>query len=83
MHPLGYGFLRKNVKRLTIFGDLETRKYKPIKGGVTVDLMRVCSMCNVVRNTDVVFASHFEGVKHTPKVLERSSNGMMPTLPTQ
>jgi len=48
--------------------DLESKKRKVIAEGAAPDSVRVCSICDVVCNSDTVFAHHLAGEKHTLKV---------------
>ncbi|CAL9103942.1 unnamed protein product [Musa textilis] len=58
----------------TKFKDLETKKSKVIQGGVAAESVRVCTLCDVVCNSDKVFASHLAGEKHIIKAQGRLSN---------
>lgn len=48
--------------------DLETKRQKVIAGGAPPDSVRICTICNVVCNSDKVFAFHLAGEKHALKV---------------
>ena len=48
--------------------DVETKKSKVIQGGAAAESVRICKLCNVVCNSDKVFASHLAGEKHIMKV---------------
>lgn len=54
----------------TKFKDLETKKSKVIQGGVAAESVRVCTLCDVVCNSDKAFASHLAGEKHVLKVTD-------------
>ncbi|XP_008776992.2 zinc finger protein 346-like [Phoenix dactylifera] len=71
-----YGAIWKAVSTKKTFEDLETKKQKLIQGGAAADSVRVCTVCNVVCNSDTVFASHLSGEKHAMKALGRSSSGL-------
>ncbi|CAL9194380.1 unnamed protein product [Musa hybrid cultivar] len=58
----------------TKFKDLETKKSKVIQGGVAAESVRVCTLCDVVCNSDKAFASHLAGEKHVLKAQGRLSN---------
>ncbi|XP_042492530.1 zinc finger RNA-binding protein 2-like isoform X7 [Macadamia integrifolia] len=48
--------------------DLETRRRKLIEGGVAADSVKVCIICDVVCNSQVVFINHLRGQKHANMV---------------
>nr|XP_010939250.1 zinc finger protein 346 [Elaeis guineensis]XP_029124262.1 zinc finger protein 346 [Elaeis guineensis] len=75
-----FGAMRKAVSTRKTFEDLETKKQKLIQGGAAADSVRVCTVCNVVCNSDTVFAAHLAGEKHTMKALGRSSSGLASNL---
>ncbi|KAG1347831.1 zinc finger protein [Cocos nucifera] len=75
-----YGAIRKAVSTKKTFEDLETKKQKLIQGGAPTDSVRVCTVCNVVCNSDTVFAAHLAGEKHAMKALGRSSSGLASNL---
>uniref|UniRef100_A0A1D1XK77 Zinc finger protein 385D n=1 Tax=Anthurium amnicola TaxID=1678845 RepID=A0A1D1XK77_9ARAE len=45
--------------------DLDTKKRRVLEGGAAADSVRVCTICNVVCNSQVVFSCHIVGHKHT------------------
>ncbi|KAH7847655.1 hypothetical protein Vadar_028662 [Vaccinium darrowii] len=49
--------------------DLETKTRKLMEEGVAPNAVRVCTICNVVCNSDLVFAHHNVGKKHALKLL--------------
>ncbi|POO01957.1 zinc finger protein [Trema orientale] len=44
--------------------DLETKRWQLLKSGTAVDSIRVCTICNVVCNSQEVFNTHMAGKKH-------------------
>ncbi|KAJ6841959.1 zinc finger protein 346-like [Iris pallida] len=62
------------------YTDLEMKKCKVIQGGASADSVRVCTICNVVCNSDKVFASHVAGEKHALKVLGISPMAIKPKI---
>ncbi|XP_062116601.1 uncharacterized protein LOC133830607 [Humulus lupulus] len=44
--------------------ELETKRWKLVKSGTAVDSVRVCTICNVVCNSQEVFNTHKAGKKH-------------------
>lgn len=48
--------------------DLGTKKKKLMQCGVPKGSMRVCTVCNIVCNSEVVFADHIVGKKHIAQV---------------
>ncbi|XP_042499533.1 zinc finger protein 385B-like isoform X1 [Macadamia integrifolia] len=47
---------------------LETKRRKLMEGGVAADAVSVCTVCNVVVNSQTVFAYHLAGQKHVNMV---------------
>ncbi|XP_020276072.1 zinc finger protein 346-like [Asparagus officinalis] len=50
--------------------DLETKKQKVLNGGAAADAVRVCTLCNVVCNSDAVYNIHIAGKKHIARTSE-------------
>ncbi|KAH7550727.1 hypothetical protein JRO89_XS13G0257400 [Xanthoceras sorbifolium] len=48
--------------------DLETKKRKVVESGAAAGDVRVCTVCNVVCNSQTVFKSHIAGQKHAAMV---------------
>ncbi|KAI9174014.1 hypothetical protein LWI28_010328 [Acer negundo] len=48
--------------------NLETKKRKVMEGGAAAAHVRICSVCNVVCNSQMVFNSHIDGQKHAAMV---------------
>ncbi|KAJ0106008.1 hypothetical protein Patl1_18843 [Pistacia atlantica] len=44
--------------------DLETKKQKVVEGGAAANAVRVCTICNVVCNSQTVYSYHLSGQKH-------------------
>ncbi|KAL8150642.1 hypothetical protein V2J09_020450 [Rumex salicifolius] len=65
--------------------DLRTKKQKLIQSGVAARSVHVCTICNVVCNSEVVFADHILGKKHIAQVQKSSGvcNVNQPSLPTE
>lgn len=53
-----------SVKNLGGFEDIETKARKLTQGGTAADAVRICTICNVVCNSQVVFDKHITGKKH-------------------
>ncbi|KAJ6815443.1 putative zinc finger RNA-binding protein [Iris pallida] len=51
--------------------DLETKKKKILEGGAAPDGVRVCTICNVVVNSQKVYDSHIAGQKHITMVKQQ------------
>lgn len=49
--------------------DLEVKKKKLLESGVAIQSMKICAICNVACNGEVVFAKHVAGKKHPAKVI--------------
>lgn len=71
----------KNSKKQTSASmpgeDIETKKRKLMGGGTAAGSVRVCTICNVVCNSETVFNLHLVGQKHASMVAS-ASNGMEP-----
>ncbi|MQL75529.1 hypothetical protein Taro_007902 [Colocasia esculenta] len=48
--------------------DLETKRRKVLEGGAAATAVKVCTLCNVVCNSEVVFEFHIAGQKHAAMV---------------
>ncbi|XP_008805103.2 zinc finger RNA-binding protein-like [Phoenix dactylifera] len=48
--------------------ELEAKKRRVLEGGAAAEGVKVCSICNVVVNSQVVFEYHIAGQKHTAAV---------------
>lgn len=60
-----------SVKNLGGFEDIETKTRKLTQGGTAADAVRICTICNVVCNSQVVFDKHITGKKHAIQVYRR------------
>ncbi|KAL6961224.1 hypothetical protein U1Q18_038989 [Sarracenia purpurea var. burkii] len=58
--------VRKTKKKATAatVEDLETKRRKILEGGAAAGAVRMCTICNVVCNSAMVFAIHVAGKKH-------------------
>lgn len=54
---------------------LETKRQKLVENGTTVSFTRVCTLCNVVCNSQEVFDKHLAGKKHAAQARKQSSDG--------
>lgn len=52
--------------------DLETKKRKVVEGGAAAGAVRVCTICNVVCNSQKVFTFHLTGQKHAAMVKKQA-----------
>ncbi|GMI76791.1 hypothetical protein HRI_001348400 [Hibiscus trionum] len=52
--------------------DLETKKRKVMEGGAAAAAVRVCTICNVVCNSQKVFEFHLTGQKHAAMVKKQA-----------
>lgn len=48
--------------------ELETKRWKLVKSGAAVESVRICTICNVVCNSQEVFNTHMAGKKHAVQV---------------
>ncbi|XVF50026.1 hypothetical protein PTKIN_Ptkin04bG0062500 [Pterospermum kingtungense] len=62
--------------------DLETKKNKVIQGGAAASAIRVCTICNVVCNSQKVFIYHLTGQKHADMV-KQQADARIPTAGPQ
>ncbi|XP_077209804.1 uncharacterized protein LOC143845376 [Tasmannia lanceolata] len=58
-------------------GDLETKRQKIMEGGAAANSVRVCAICNVVCNSQIVFNYHLAGQKHAAQV-KKHAGGVGP-----
>ncbi|GLU12461.1 hypothetical protein SLE2022_291390 [Rubroshorea leprosula] len=72
---------RKSQKRAAQSEDLETKKRRVLEGGAAAAEVRVCTVCNVVCNSQQVFNFHLAGQKHAAKV-NKAAATMVPTITT-
>lgn len=52
--------------------DLEMKKRKVMEGGAAAAAVRVCTICNVVCNSQKVFNHHLTGQKHAAMVMKQA-----------
>ena len=55
-------------------GGLETKKRRLLEGGAAADSIKICTICDVVCNSEVVYGQHIAGNRHASmakKLLER------------
>ncbi|XP_043706598.1 uncharacterized protein LOC122656194 [Telopea speciosissima] len=64
---------KKGAPSLETGEDLETKRRKVMEGGAAADAVRVCTICNVVCNSQVVFDYHLAGQKHANLVKKQSA----------
>ncbi|KAK7273348.1 hypothetical protein RIF29_14397 [Crotalaria pallida] len=66
----------KKSKRKTVETpeNLEIKKKKVLEGGAASEAVRVCAVCNVVCNSDVVYNYHLQGQKHAAMVKKASQH---------
>ncbi|CAA6667366.1 unnamed protein product [Spirodela intermedia] len=48
--------------------DLEVKKRRLLEEGTTVESMKVCTLCNIVCNSEIVYGYHIAGQKHSSMV---------------
>ncbi|GMI95250.1 hypothetical protein like AT5G61190 [Hibiscus trionum] len=53
--------------------DLETKKRKVMEGGAAAASVRVCTICNVVCNSQKVFEFHLTGQKHAAAMVKKQA----------
>ncbi|XP_010259231.1 PREDICTED: zinc finger RNA-binding protein 2-like [Nelumbo nucifera] len=57
--------------------DLETKRQKVMEGGAAPDAVKVCTICNVVCNSQIVFNYHLAGQKHIAMLKKQATVGTM------
>lgn len=71
---------QKARKKAAANEDLETKKRKMLEGGVAAKDVRMCTICNVVCNSEVAFTDHLAGQKHATMMKKSASaTGMVVT----
>lgn len=55
--------------------DLETKRRKVVESGASAAAIRICTICNVVCNSQTVFNTHLAGQKHADKVKKMTEAG--------
>lgn len=53
--------------------DLETKKQKLLECGITADLVKVCTICNVVCNSETAYSFHLSGQKHATQMRKQTT----------
>eukprot|EP00268_Persea_americana_P040438 TRINITY_DN4016_c0_g1_i1.p1 TRINITY_DN4016_c0_g1~~TRINITY_DN4016_c0_g1_i1.p1 ORF type:complete len:545 (+),score=111.58 TRINITY_DN4016_c0_g1_i1:269-1903(+) len=71
--PSGDGSNDKKMRRKQILAskpeeDIDTKRRKLVECGTAADSLRICTVCNVVCNSETVFNLHLAGQKHAAKV---------------
>ncbi|OIV89863.1 hypothetical protein TanjilG_23128 [Lupinus angustifolius] len=54
--------------------DIEAKKRKVVEGGASAAAVRLCTLCNVVCNSQTVFNTHLTGQKHAAAVKKQSQS---------
>ncbi|GAB2213117.1 hypothetical protein Droror1_Dr00021135 [Drosera rotundifolia] len=53
---------------------LKRKSHKLVEGGASIDSVKICTVCNVVCNSEIVFADHLSGKKHAIQVAAIASH---------
>lgn len=61
----------KKTKRKEAPEDLEVKKRRVLEGGAEPNQVMVCTICNVVVNSQTVYDSHIRGSKHAAMVKQQ------------
>ncbi|XP_068656116.1 uncharacterized protein [Aristolochia californica] len=69
------GTIRKEAPASEPADDLETKKRKLLEGGAAPEAVRVCEVCNVACNSEVVFKYHLAGQKHAAQLRKQAAAG--------
>ncbi|KAL5723082.1 hypothetical protein ACHQM5_006526 [Ranunculus cassubicifolius] len=68
--------VKRAKKKAASVEDVEAKRQKVVSGGAAADAVRVCSICNVVCNSQFVFNTHLVGQKHISMVKKHAeANG--------
>ncbi|KAL5727408.1 hypothetical protein ACHQM5_000611 [Ranunculus cassubicifolius] len=68
--------VKRAKKKAASVEDVEAKRQKVVSGGADADAVRVCSICNVVCNSQFVFNTHLVGQKHISMVKKHAeANG--------
>ncbi|PIA63009.1 hypothetical protein AQUCO_00200790v1 [Aquilegia coerulea] len=73
--------LGKRPSALASGKDLETKRQKLLECGAAVGSVMLCSMCNVVCNSQIVFLHHLNGKQHAAQVGMIASSTVSPPNP--
>jgi translation initiation factor IF-1 len=79
IHPVN----KKKANHVVTAQDLESKKRKLIETGADANSVRTCTICNVVCNSDKVFAFHIASEKHISRVNGRPSKGLTQIFTSQ
>lgn len=64
---------KKTASKSKTGEDLETKKQKLLECGITADLVKVCTICNVVCNSETVYNFHLSGQKHATQMRKQTT----------
>lgn len=64
---------QKSRKKAAGNEDLETKRRKMLEGGVAAKDFRMCTICNVVCNSEMVLMNHLAGQKHATMMKKSAS----------
>lgn len=70
-NPASSGVQRTKKKASEPAEDLETKRRRLMEEGAASDAVRVCAICNVVCNSNMVFAYHNAGKKHAAMMVKQ------------
>ncbi|KAE9587378.1 hypothetical protein Lal_00004636 [Lupinus albus] len=60
--------------------EMESQKRKVSNGSATIDSLKICTICNIVCNSQEVLSKHLAGKKHCGQVGLMSNNGIGPYI---
>ncbi|KAK4271937.1 hypothetical protein QN277_020555 [Acacia crassicarpa] len=67
------GGSKKKRKATQTPADLENKKKKVLEGGAAAAAVKICTICNVVCNSETVFNYHLAGQKHAAMLKKQAS----------
>ncbi|KAL9259587.1 hypothetical protein AKJ16_DCAP00340 [Drosera capensis] len=53
---------------------LKRKSHKLVEGGASIDSMKICTVCNLVCNSEIVLADHLSGKKHAIQAAAMASH---------
>lgn len=62
------------LDKVVTLEDVELKRRKLVEGGVTANAIKLCTLCNVVCNSQTVFNFHLTGQKHAAMVKKQAES---------
>ena len=64
----------KPISKKVLEQDIEAKKRKVVEGGAEAAAVKLCTLCNVVCNSQTVFIAHLAGHKHAAMVKKQAES---------